>query len=306
MMLIRSLSILSLLVLLSACGQHQTVETLPVTKPSSPSKQILQVAPFNQVEVHGLINVNLHTGYKKPSVTLHGNSLDLAQVKTRVIGGKLYIDLSKGYPDHGPVTVDIKGNYLNALTYKGTGLVKGQHLRSSSIKLCLDNDGRTILGGQLGVHTLEIAGTGYTEISGISSRSMQITTKGKPNIRLNGKAGLTSLNVDGNGNLGFYWTNSPYLKVRAHGCTSINLAGITHRLDVELWGCSKFKGRFLRAESSFVKTHDNALAEITSLNKQHSLASDASDIYYYHVPNMQTDFMAYDGAVLDMRERENP
>ncbi len=34
---------------------------------------------------------------------------------------------------------------------------------------------------------------------------------------------------------------------------------------------------------------------------QHSLARDKSDIYYHNLPDMRTDFMAKNAAVLDMR-----
>lgn len=302
-MLIRSLFICSLLTVLSACSHHQSATPAMLTSKSSHSIQkTTPIMHFHKVDVKGQINVNLHTGYKKPSLTLYGDPLDLEHVKIQVLAGRLCIELPKDYPKHGAVTVDIKGQYLNAFSYKGAGLVKGRHLRSSALKLSLDNNGKTILGGQLGIQSLYVSGTGETDLSGISSRSMQIITKGKPNIRLNGKANLTSLTIDGGGTLAFYWLDSPSLTVRAHGCATTHLAGITDRLNVELWGCSKFKGRFLRAKRSFVKTHDVALAEITTLNKQHSLARDGSDIYYYKKPNMQTDFMAYDGAVLDMRK----
>jgi hypothetical protein len=71
---------------------------------------------------------------------------------------------------------------------------------------------------------------------------------------------------------------------------------------VELWGVAQFKGRYLRAQRSFVKTHDKSVAEISTVNHQSNLATDASDIYYYNIPNTRADFMAYNGSVLDMRE----
>ncbi|MDP1614549.1 MAG: hypothetical protein Q8L68_01995, partial [Methylococcales bacterium] len=55
-------------------------------------------------------------------------------------------------------------------------------------------------------------------------------------------------------------------------------------------------------KESFVKTHDHAIAEVTTLKHQHSLASDASDIYFYKVPKTKADFMAFNGSVLDMHE----
>ena len=73
-------------------------------------------------------------------------------------------------------------------------------------------------------------------------------------------------------------------------------------MEVELWNHADFNGRYLRASRAFVKTHDNSVAKISAVRRQHTLASDASDIYFYNLPEMRTDFMAYDGAVLDMRD----
>ena len=67
-------------------------------------------------------------------------------------------------------------------------------------------------------------------------------------------------------------------------------------------GSSQFKGRYLRAQRSFVKTHDQSVAEISAVNHQSNLATDASDIYYFNIPNTRADFMAFNGSVLDMRE----
>ena len=77
------------------------------------------------------------------------------------------------------------------------------------------------------------------------------------------------------------------------------------RLDVELWNTAHFNGRYLRAEHSFVKTHDRSLAEISVIRNQHTLASGKSNIYFYELPLTRADFMAFDGSVLDLREWEN-
>ena len=88
----------------------------------------------------------------------------------------------------------------------------------------------------------------------------------------------------------------------AKKAAKIQLAGIVNRLEVELWGAARFKGRYLRAQRSFVKTHDKSVAEISAVNHQSTLATDASDIYYYNIPDTRADFMAFNGSVLNMRE----
>ena len=50
-----------------------------------------------------------------------------------------------------------------------------------------------------------------------------------------------------------------------------------------------------------MKTHDKSIAAIASLDRQHTLANDQSDIYFYAIPQMKTDLMDCNGSVLDMR-----
>ena len=103
------------------------------------------------------------------------------------------------------------------------------------------------------------------------------------------------------GRLSLYWVKSRELTIRARGKSFIQLAGVVDKLDVELWGQAHFGGRYLRAMRSFVKTHNQSVAEISAVKRQHTLASDTSDIHFYNIPTMKADFMANNGAVLDMR-----
>jgi hypothetical protein len=82
----------------------------------------------------------------------------------------------------------------------------------------------------------------------------------------------------------------------------VTTAGAVDVLDAELWDESRFNGRYLRGQRVFVKTHQRSVAEIAAVKRQHSLASDTSDIRFYNLSTMRADFMAFDGAVLDMRD----
>ncbi|MDP3269225.1 MAG: DUF2807 domain-containing protein [Legionella sp.] len=275
----------------------------PVLKQSKSSmKQHRAVGMFNQIDIKGRVNVSLHTGYKKPELVLTGDPRDLEQVKTVVTQSTLYINLGNGYPQHGAVHAEIRGRFLNRFQYEGAGTVTGDRLHSSYLDLFLANEGTTRLGGSLGLHTLMVAGNGLTQISGITSRYLQVTLKGSPKLQLTGQVNLAKLHVDGDGWLSLYWIKSENLTIRAKNHSRIKLAGVVNRLDVELWGYAQFKGRYLRAQRSFVKTHDRSVAEISTLNHQSTMSTDASDIYYYNIPNTRADFMAYDGSVLNMRE----
>lgn len=290
--------------LLAGCSHHAVKQTTaPVIKKfSTRSKQFRQVSSFNQVEVQGNINVSLHTGYRKPQVILTGDPVDLAQVKTVVSNNTLYISLGKGYPDHGAVHVDIQGRFLNRFRYQGAGVVTGTQLNTNYLDLYLANQGTTTLGGTIGLHKLVVKGDGVTKISGLKGQNLQIVMEGEPKVQLAGVININTLDIAGKGVLTMYWVQSKNLTVKAKESAKLYLAGTVNRLSVELWDVAVFKGRYLRAQRTFIKTHDKSEAEISSVNHQSSLASDASDIYYYNLPNTRADFMAYNGSVLDMRE----
>ncbi|KTD49256.1 GIN domain-containing protein [Legionella quateirensis] len=302
-MLKRCYSLILMAFFLAGCSHHEQKMPLPVTQYSSSStNQYRQVAPFNQVDVQGQINIHLHTGYKKPEVILTGDPRDLAQVNTVVSNGTLFLALGKGFPQFGAVNADIRGRFLNGVRYVGAGSIRGSKLHTSYLNLYLANPGTTRLAGTIGLQRLEVVGDGLTQINGISSRNLQIYLKGNPKVQLTGFANLARLNIDGDAWLSLYWIKSNNLIIRAKKAAKVQLAGVVNRLDVELWGVAQFKGRYLRAQRSFVKTHDKSVAEISAVNHQSNLATDASDIYYFNIPTTRADFMAFNGSVLDLRE----
>ncbi|KTD07578.1 GIN domain-containing protein [Legionella jamestowniensis] len=279
--------------------------TKQVTIIPPPAKQALQhrkLPAFNQVTVEGNVNVSLHTGYARPKLILHGDPTDLLQVKTVVTGSTLLIAVGKGYPRCGPITAEIRGRYLNGFNYRGAGTITGNNLRSGLMDLSIENPGRTTLGGKIFLRKLTVSGGGYTQISGVTSQNLQLSIQDNSKVQLSGIVNITRLNLDSNAWLGMNWIKSNALIVRAKGHSVVQLAGIVGKLDVELCEQAQFKGRYLRAGRAFVKTHDKAVAEISAVRRQHTLATDASDIYFYNIPSMKTDFMAYNGAVLDMRD----
>ncbi len=293
--------------LLSSCAHHNKA-SLPAEKAPRPisTQQTRTMDAFNLVDVQGRININLHTGYKTPQLILRGDPRDLIQVQTKVQNDTLYINLGSGYPQHGEVSVDVRGRFLNKFRYEGAGVVTGNQLNTRFLDLYLANQGTTRLGGSLGIQKLIVKGNGLVQISGVTSYNMQVHLIGSPKVQLNGVINLAELNINGNGWLSMYWVKSSNLLIKAKKSAKIQLAGIANRLEVELWGSAQFKGRYLRAQRSFVKTHDKSVAEISSVNHQSNLATDASDIYYYNIPNTRADFMGFDGSVLDMRDLGNP
>lgn len=305
-MLKRCYLLILMVIFLTACAHHQKTPREEVQGVGSSIKEFRRITSFTEVDVQGKINITLHTGYKKPEVILRGDPRDLAQIKTTVSSSTLFIVLGKGYPRYGAVHADIRGQSLDRVRYVGAGVISGTQLNTRFLDLYIQNPGITNLGGHVGIQNLDLLGDGQTRINGLYSNNLQIRLKGNPKVQLSGFATLAKLDVDGKAWISLYWIKSYHLVVVAKKAAKIQLAGIVNRLEVELWGSSQFKGRYLRAQRSFVRTHDHSKAEISAVNHQSNLATDASDIYYYNLPYTRADFMAYNGSVLDMREWNRP
>lgn len=280
----------------------------PSTAPTQCSKKtatltkIYSGSNFSQVDIQGKYDVNLHTGYKKPEIIIRGTPTDLNNIQVELKGGSVVVRPLSKSPLCAPVVIEVNARFLNAFSYSGRGLITGPRLSSELLDLKLNNTNRTVLGGHINLRKLEVRGPGYVEISGIYSSSILLKMLGQPHIKLVGVAPLSYLSAEGDGSLGLYWVRSDFLAIRLKGSSYVQLAGIVNKLDVELWGKAHFNGRYLRAMRTFAKTHDHSVAEITSIKRQHTLATDASDIFFYKIPEMKADFMGFNGAVLDMRD----
>ena len=298
-MVLRYFLMMCCVAMLAGCPHSQA----PMTKVATQSsQQIRQVPAFTRVYVKGLLNVSLHTGFPQPHVVLHGDPRDLAYVVTKVVNGLLQVSLGAGYPRYGAVQVEVDSRYLNSIEYHGMGTVSGTQLHTGLLEVLIDNKGKTTLQGQIGLRKLNVRGGGYTEISSIDSPYLLVNISDKSIVRLSGKVNLAALDMNGTGRLSLYWVKSKELTIRGRGKAFIQLAGVVDKLNVELWETARFNGRYLRAQRAFVKTHNRSVAEISAVKRQHTLATDTSDIHFYNIPAMKADFMSYDGAVLDMRD----
>ncbi|HBI21485.1 MAG TPA: hypothetical protein DDY37_02695 [Legionella sp.] len=261
---------------------------------------------FTRVAINGNIDVTLHTGCPHTAVVLRGNPQDKSAVQMTVNHGLLRLTLRKSDPHHDRVHADICTHYLTQWVYRGTGTVVGSNIRSGMLDATIDNQGSTVLQGQIAVRHLTIKGTGFTQINGVTGHGLTINVAGKPRIQLAGVMDVVALNMRGDGWVSLYWIKSQSLKIRAHGKGFVQMAGVVDMLDLELWDSARFNGRYLRGDHVFAKTHDRAVADISVLKRQHTLALNSSNIYFHNIPDMKADFMANAGAVLDLREWELP
>ncbi len=255
---------------------------------------------YNSLDVVGKLNVKVSTNSKKSLVILKGDVRDIAHVRTHLKGGKLIINADSGYPRYA-LSVECRSRYLNAFNYSGQGEIVGKPVNSGLLDLSIRNGGTTLFSGAINLRSIIVSGAGNTKITGINSPDLTVFIHDSHHVQLIGKATVKQLNLQGKGHLDLYWLKSDELTVRAKDDTQIQLGGIANRVDVELWGHAQFNGRYLRAKRVFVKTHNHSIARVVALDRQHALALDASDVFFYNIPQMKAGFMGDAGAILDMR-----
>jgi hypothetical protein len=287
----------------------QLSDEIDKPKPLYPTSETRAVPDFTQVYIEGPFHVRLHTHKNKPaSLKIDGDAIDLQYILSHVKNGVLYVsdDAKKTHIGTrrlrmGEATLEINVPELHGFTYKGEGVITAHHIRSSLLDIWLMNPKKSTFDGRINLRRLTVLGDGTTEITGIRSRNLCIKLKGSPKVDLKGRANLKRIDMEGNGALGLYWVKSKDLILRLSGTSQLTLAGTVNRLDGVFSGHSHFHGRYLRVKESFVKTNGEAISDISVVDTQHALARDRSDIYYYNLPALRTDFMARNGSVLDMR-----
>ena len=256
---------------------------------------------FTAVNIDGQLNVNLHTGSKSAFIKFHGSSQDLGDVRWSIQHGVLTVKRLTHSARPAKVTLDIYSHYLSAFSYHGSGQISGNKLRTYGLKLDIDNHGTTNFSGDIGVNDFRLSGAGHMQVNGLSSHSLKLNLSGNSNLNVAGKVALANVHMQDNSRLSLHWVDSRVLHVRAEDSAKIQLAGIVDWMDVRVNDRAVFNGRYLRATRAFVKTFDSARANIFVTERQHTLASGKSNIYVFELPAIKTDFMAYQGSVLDLR-----
>jgi hypothetical protein len=293
----RKLSWLGIVVLLSAC----TIKA-PDLLPKEMGEENRHFAHFEKVRIEGPFDVDLHTGYRERGIVLKGQLEALPYIETEVKSNTLIVRCPQKCAQHGQLFLRINAGRLRDFNYRGRGKINGLALHSPILNLKIKNAGVTCLGGYLGLRRAILSGGGFTSLTGVKSPALWLVIKGGSRVKIRGEVQLAGLKLEDGAWLSMYWLKGHRLQLRGHGKTVFQFAGMVDVLDVELWGNARFMGRYMRARETFVKTHDHSLAEISTWQHQHTLATDASDIYYYQQPRAKADFMAVKGAVLDLEE----
>ncbi|OGV36836.1 MAG: hypothetical protein A3E88_00445 [Legionellales bacterium RIFCSPHIGHO2_12_FULL_35_11] len=265
-----------------------------------------KTSPFTKVNVTGKLDVCLHPQSTFDQIVIHGDSRDVENIQRSVIHNELFISFGKGYPKGCRPKIDIYMRNIISFTYHGFGDVIAKNFVGNCMDLLIDNQRTTLLDGAFSVRKATFMNTGQTKLRGLKSCAMVMDLRGNTDVKLVGYANVASINMSENSKLSLYWIKSKLIKVALKDRAKAQLAGVAETLDAKLCDKSRLNARYLMSKNSFIKTYNDATAEISVTKNQHTLAQDRSNIYYYFLPETKTDFMAADGSVLDMREWERP
>lgn len=301
-MVMRYVSLCFLSICLMGCAHFHHAPVHPVSPKVPKNPHVL--SNYRSVNITGQLNVRLHTGTRRSDIVLHGDPRDTALVAWTVKDQVMRIDLPKGYPKFGSVEVELSTPYLDSVLYRGRGQIVGHGLHARRLDLSINNEGPTNLDGQLNLHHVLLAGSGKVILHGGQSRDMELILKDNVRVQIDGVSNLKMVKMSGHTWLSAYWVKSSTLLLRARDKACVQIAGTVQVLDSELKGHAHFNGRYLRANEAFVKTYDDAIADIAVVSTQHTLASDSSTINYFELPHDETNFMAFNGSVLDVHAWE--
>ena len=293
-------------ILLTNCSWHrfQAVKK-PPSLPPTPAQIITvseSIADFSKVKINGKIDVDLHSGARSNAVVFHGIKEDIASVERFVKYGELHINLGKKIPRSGYMKVDIYMPKITSFIYNGSGNISLTGLSSACLDVEVDNNKNTSLQGSFGLGRAKFSNIGHTNIRGVRGCSTNLILMDDVKVNLSGYANISNLNMGGNSELSLYWVKSKTLYMKLKDNARAQLSGTVETFNSEQWDTSRLNIRYLMAQNSFVKTHDSSEADIAVIRNQHTLAKDKSNIYYYTLPETNSDFMAKNGSVLDMRE----
>lgn len=292
--------VLAFTLLLSGCfSKGMTIDEEQYFSP----KQL--AGSFENINIRGPFEVKLTTLNTHAKVVVIADEQALSSVHLKVKKRTLYVDCANACYDYRRPILRINVKNLRNFYFSGEGNITGHNLSLRNTSLYIKNKMATKLDGHLNLRYIYLAGNGHTTLAGVDSTGLRLKLRNHARLKIKGKVQLASMSLGKGTWISLYWLKADRLEIRGQGSTLIQLAGIVHVLDVELWNKARFNGRYLRAQETFIKTHDNSLAKISTFGHQHTLASGASDIYYYN-DNLKahTDFMGESGAVLDLNQWE--
>jgi hypothetical protein len=271
------------------------------------SKQF-SAQPFHAIDINGPINIQISSGQARYTMQLLGDQESLRHVYAAVKNGTLYLSLQPNYvlSKDSQLAAKVDLPFLDQLRYTGTGDVNAVNLSGVLNAIVNGNGTIVLLGKNLNLHNLSVAGESNVHILGIDSNLLNVQDTGSGKVNLGGTMVLQNVLYNGTGPLSIYWVNSSHVNVTGNGQGRIFLAGIANMLDATLSHRTYLDAKYLHARRAFINTHDISRADVWTKCSLSTLATDASNIYYYNDPALSTgSYMGPPGAVIRMTGIDN-
>lgn len=283
--------------ILTACLKKKPPEIkVPVVKNQ---KQVRTTRYFSDLSFEGDLNVVIKKSKKGSSLTLQGDSRDLAYITTTVKDGRMVVDVPDYYLRHGPVKATVYVNKLNRLAFNGNGNIEAKNLVGSNMDLQLYINGEVNLSGKLALREIKVTGKNILKLEHVTSKKLNIVMNGQSDITMKGMVNLKTLRAGGSGKLSLYWIDSPDLEVEGHGSVKIYLAGVARYLHALTNDDSELDARYLRSNKVYVKALGHSLIRVVSNKELNAFAAEQGRINYYQSPRLRAEHMAQNGAVLN-------
>lgn len=133
------------------------------------------------------------------------------------------------------------------------------------------------------IRDLRVMGDSRIDAQIVDKTPLSLVTE-EGDITLKGIVNLRHIMQEQGGNISVYWVNSKELQIHSEGNGSIRLAGIVNTLHARINGTSKLDAPYLRTQTAFIQTTDQANAYVIALNMLDAFANDTSNIFYFKAP----------------------
>ncbi len=305
--------VLAILLALTGCAKkEQSVSAEPFKHPYPIMRKngqdvtpVLHLKPYQRLIVKGDIDVDILAGKGAHGMRHVGNRAAFRQVESKVENNTLYLNQIET-PEPIPadakskVVLTIRPNQLRYLKYDGNGKLRATGMDTPRLDVYVSGESDVSLQGRLGLRTLHANDVSAVNISEVHTPKLDLVINDASTVRVAGELNAQKIHLSGAGWLNTYWIKSDNLHIDAEEGAYAQLGGIVDVLVVRLRDKTHLDIRNLRANKSYIKTSEYALAEVWSRDIQSSIASNESNIFYYRDPNFQTAYMAEHGSALNV------
>lgn len=156
------------------------------------------------------------------------------------------------------------------------------------------------LAGRIGIQKLINYGNGEVTIYGADSDGLDIQTAGGGITRVVGQVNLRKVNARGMSRVYVFYAQSKNVFVKVCDRATVAIAGCIGNLVVSVKDYGLFLGKNLLSQIAYVKTCNNAHANISAQIRFFGHARDDSTIYYFGSPETASRFTTQNGRILTL------